>query len=142
MNIRKFVLTFIVVYVLFEVTNFLIHGVLLAPMYLSEGVKDIFRSQTAMEGKMWIIWVTDLVWVFFFVFFFAKGYENKGILEGVRFGFYMGLFHSLIYAYQNYALFPLPYSLVFQWFVLGMIQALMLGIIASLLYKSRQLVIS
>jgi len=141
MNTKKFFLAFIVVYVLFEITNFIIHGVILAPTYMSDGVKEVFRDQIDMEGKMWIIWLTDLVWAFFFVFFFVKGYENKGVMEGVRFGFYIGLFHSLLFAYQNYTLFPLPYSLAFQWFIFGMIQALLLAIVTAILYKPNTLTI-
>ena len=80
MNTKKFVLAFIVVYVLLELTNYLVHGVILASTYNSESVKELFRSD--MMSNMWIIWVTDLIWSFFFVFFFVKGYENKGIMEG------------------------------------------------------------
>ena len=137
MNTKKLLLAFIIVYVIFEATNYLIHGVILAQTYLSQGVIDVFRGKADMESKMWVIFVTDLIWAFFFVFFFAKGYENKGIIEGVRFGFYIGLFHSLFYAYQNYALFPLLYSIVFQWFVFGMIQSILLGMVASILYKPK-----
>ncbi len=88
-----------------------------------------------MGSTMWIIWVTDLIWTFFFTFFFVKGYENKGIMEGVRFGVYMGLFYSLVIAYQNYAVLPIPYSLALQWFAYGFIQLIILGITAALIYK-------
>jgi hypothetical protein len=140
MNIKKFVFAFIAVYVLLEVTNFLIHGVFLNSTYMSEGVRNIFRPQEEMMGMMWIMWVTDLVWAFFFVFFFVKGYENKGIAEGLRFGLYMGLFTALIWAYQSYAVYPIPYSLALEWFIYGMIQALLLGATAALVYKPKEVV--
>ncbi len=133
MNTKKMVLAFIVVFVVLEITNYLVHGVILSSTYMSEEVKDIFRSD--MSSNMWIIWVTDLIWSFFFVFFFVKGYENRGIMEGLRFGIYMGIFYGLVGSYQSYAMFPLPYSLAFQWFIYALIQFIILGLIAALIYK-------
>ncbi len=135
MNSKKLWLTFVVVYVVLEVTSYLIHGVLLIDTYQSEAVKEVFRSEEQMGSTMWIMWVTDLIWAFFFTFFFVKGYENKGIMEGVRFGIYMGLFVSLVVAYQNYAVLPIPYSLAIKWFIYGFIQSVILGITAALVYK-------
>jgi len=109
---------------------------------MSEAVKDVFRMRDEMMSMMWILWVTDLFWAFFFVLFFVKGYENKGIMEGVRFGFYIGLFVSLVFSYQMYALLPLPYSLPLQWFIYGMIQCIILGVTAAALYKPKEAAIT
>lgn len=133
MNTKKFVLAFIVVYVLLELSNYLIHGVILASTYAGEDLKQLFRAD--MMSNMWIMWVTDLIWSFFFVFFFVKGYENKGAMEGLRYGFYMGIFFGLVNSYQAYAVYPIPYSLAFQWFIYCLIQFLILGVIVSLIYK-------
>ena len=135
MNTKKFWLTFIVIFILLEVLGFLVHGVLLKSTYQMEEVKAVFRPEAEMMSNMWIIWVTDFVWSFFFVFFFAKGYEGKGIMEGIRFGFYIGLFWGLVWAYQSYAFLPMPYSLAFQWFIYAMITSLILGAVASMVYK-------
>ena len=135
MNTKKLLVTFIVVYILLEAMGYLIHGVILSSTYEMEEVKAAFRPEAEMNSNMWIVWLTDLVWAFFFVFFFAKGYEGKGIMEGLRFGFYMGLFWSLVSSYQSYAFIPMPYSLAFQWFIFGMITMLILGVVAALVYK-------
>ena len=79
--------------------------------------------------------LTDLIWVYFFTFFFVKGYENKGIMEGVRYGAYMGIFVSLVFSYQNYVVLPIPYSLALQWFIYGFVISVILGVIAALIYK-------
>jgi hypothetical protein len=81
MNTKKFVLAFILVFVLVEATNYIIHVAILGPVYMRDEVKVLFRSPEEMSGLMWIMWVPDLIWSFFFVFFFVKGYENKGIIE-------------------------------------------------------------
>lgn len=133
MNSKRFVTAFIVIFVVLELTNYLIHGVILSSTYASEGVKELFRPD--MMSNMWIIWVTDIIWSFFFVFFFVKGYENKGIMEGLRYGFYMGIFFAMVSAYQTYAMYPIPYSLAFEWFIYGLIQFIILGYIVAMIYK-------
>ncbi len=135
MNTKKLLVTFIVVFVLLSVMGYIIHGVLLASTYDMEEVQAAFRPEAEMSSNMWILPVTDLFWSFFFVFFFAKGYEGKGIMEGLRFGFYMGLFWSLVSSYQSYVFYAIPYSLALKWFIFGMIQMLILGVVASLIYK-------
>lgn len=137
MNTKKFVLAFILVFVLVEVTNYIIHTGILASAYMSEEAKAVFRPEAEMMDNMWMMWLVDIVWSFFFVFFFVKGYENKGWMEGLRFGIYMGLFWNLVGAYGAYTVYPLPYSIVFQWFIYGLIQSVILGISAALVYKPK-----
>lgn len=135
MNTRKFVSAFIAVFVVLEITNYLVHGLILGSTYTSEVVSNLFRPMEDMQSKMWVMWVADLVWSFFFVLIFIKGFQNKGIFEGIRYGIYIGLFWSFVHAYGQYSVFQLPYSLIFQWFIFGFIQSIVLGIVAAQLYK-------
>lgn len=135
MNVKKFWIAFVVVFIVLEILGYLVHGVFLADAYQSEGIKEAFRSMEEMDSKMWIMWVTDLIWVYFFVFFFVKGYENKGIMEGVRYGAYMGIFVSLVFSYQNYVVLPIPYWLALQWFIFGFVISVILGVTAALIYR-------
>lgn len=135
MHTKKFWITFVVVFVVMEVLSYLVHGVMLAGTYASEPLKSVFRSQEEMESMMWIMWLMDLIWTYFFVFFFAKGYENKGIGEGIRYGLYIGLFYSLVVAYSSYAVYPLTYSIALQWFIYGLIINVILGVVASFTFK-------
>lgn len=137
MNTKKFVLAFVLVFILVEITNYIIHVLILGPVYASDEIKVLFRSQEEMSGMMWIMWVLDLIWSFFFVFFFVKGYENKGIAEGLRFGLYIALFFYLVNIYGQYTVFPIPYYLTLQWFLYGLVQALILGTAVALVYKQK-----
>lgn len=135
MDKKKFIISVVSVYVVFEILNFLIHGVLLSSTYMSDTLAGVFRPQAEMESLMWVMWITDIVWAFFFVFFFTKGYENKGIMEGVRYGIYIGFFVSFVYAYQAYAVYPITYSLAIQWLIYGFIESVILGVLVSIVYK-------
>jgi hypothetical protein len=137
MNQKKFWIAFIVIFIAYEITNFLVHGLILGSTYMSEEVAPLFRSQEVLASTQWVRLFTELVWSFFFTFIFVKGYENKGIMEGIKYGVYMGLFYSFVFAYQTYWMFPMPYSLTLQWFIFGLIQCVILGILAATIYKPK-----
>lgn len=83
---------------------------------------------------MWIYYLVYVFVSFFFVLIFSKGYTGKGIIEGVRHGIYIGFLMSVPMAYSTYAMIPMPYSVAAQWFVYGMIQYVILGIIVAAIY--------
>ena len=139
MNIKRFWIAVLAVYIIAQLTGYLIHVVMLGPTYEAEGVKEIFRNMEEMNSKMWIIYVTDLVWVFFFTYIFIKGYENKGLLEGLKYGVYIGLFIPFVFAFQSYVVYPLPYSLIFQWFLYGVIQCVIYGMVVAAIYKPKEI---
>ena len=116
---KKLWTTFIVVFVVYFILDWLINGVLLHSTYMAEDVAKIMRPEVDVNSNMWIIIICDLFYTFFFTLIFSKGFENKGWMEGVRFGFYVGLMVSLPMAYITYAVQPIPYSLALQWFIYG-----------------------
>jgi len=69
------------------------------------------------------------------MFIFIKGYEDRGILEGVRFGIMMFLITTGMGAAYQYIVYPLPFSLVIQWFIYGFFEFILAGIAASLIYQ-------
>jgi hypothetical protein len=135
---KKFWLTFILVFVVLEATNYFFYMYLLDPLWKDPEVSKAFRPEEEMFSKMWLGYILDLIWSFFFTFFFAKGYENRGLMEGVRFGIYIGLFYFLVVNYGNYVIFPLPYKATLYPFLCGFAQAIILGIVAALVYKPKQ----
>jgi hypothetical protein len=127
---KKFWFACIAVLVYFELHSFLSNGVLLEPSYQS--LQSLWR--TDMMQLMWVFQVIMVVSAFFFVFIFSRGYEGKGLLEGVRFGLYIGVWMGIGFAYGTYAMIPIPYSLALSWFVSTLVQYSVAGIIASLLF--------
>ncbi len=133
---KKFWSTFLVVFITLEVTN-LLFSLITAPVFNDPQVMEVLRPDADLDSKMWIIILMDLIWSFLFVLIFSKGYENKGILEGVRYGIYIGLFYSMVTSYTTYALFPMPYKFALTLFLTGLIQCIILGIVAALVYKPK-----
>lgn len=118
------------VFITLQILDVLIHRVLLASTYAS--LASLWRPD--MESKMWIMYLVSLVGSFFFSFVFSKGYENKGIGEGLRYGFYIGIWMSMGSAYGTYSMIAIPYSLALQWFMYGVIEWLIAGVVIALVF--------
>jgi len=133
MNWKKWIIASLVVFVVYEVLNFVFHSLLLMGTY--EQLQTVWRAD--MSSKMWIMWVTAIFWSFLFVYIFIKGYEAKGWMEGLRYGFWIGLFLNIPMAFNQFAIYPITFDLAIWWFVLGMIQILVCGIVAAAIYSGK-----
>ena len=131
MNVKRWLLASLGVYVAHHILDFIIHGVILAGTY--KATADVWRPD--MESKMYIFWITAAIFSLLFVYIFTKGYQGKGIMEGVRYGLWMGLLISIPMAYNSYVCFDVPYCLAFSWWTLGTVKIIICGIVAAGLYR-------
>lgn len=129
---KKILIGAIAVFIGMSVLSFLVHGVLLDSAYQTEPFKSVIRPGSEMMKMMWIFYAVYIIQAFFFTLVFFKGYEGKGIMEGVRYGFYMGMLMATPMAYASYAMYPMPYSLALQWFFYGIIEYVILGILLAM----------
>ncbi len=133
---KKFWTGFVAVFVAMEILEFLIHGVLLSSA--SQATKDVWRPD--MDSLRWIYHVLAIVGAFFFTLVFSKGYEGKGVMEGVRYGLYIGIWMSVGMAYGSYAMIKIPYSLALQWFIYGVVEYVVFGIVLAAVYGKHAMV--
>ena len=131
---KKFWLGFVGVFVAMEIMNMLINGMLLMSDY--QATQNIWRPN--MMSYMWVYHVLMLCGAFFFTFIFSRGYEGKGIFEGVRYGLYIGIWISMGMAYGTFAMIPIPYSLAIKWFLSGIVQYVVMGIVVAMVYGKKQ----
>jgi hypothetical protein len=132
MNIKRFVLASLAVFITFEILDFLIHSVILSQIY--ESLSSIWRQD--MISKMWVMLLVTFILSFLFVYIYSKGF-GQGLLAGIRFGFIIGLITICASALNQYVVYPVPFNLVFQWCVYGLIQYMICGIVVSLIYKPK-----
>ncbi|HCA78349.1 MAG TPA: hypothetical protein DEP53_01310 [Bacteroidetes bacterium] len=131
---RRIVIGFFAVLLATQTFEGLINFFVLGPIY-SQGA-HLWRP--IAEVKFWMLPFTGLFFSFFFTFIFSKGYEKRGIGEGLRYGFYVAMMVSLPHAYGSYALMQIPYSVALQWFVFGSVEFIVAGIILAIVFKSGQ----
>lgn len=131
MNWKKALIATIVVFIVHEVVNFLVHGMILGSVY--QTMMDTWRPD--MNSMMWIMNIGNLIFAFFFVFIFAKGYEGKGIMEGVRYGLIMAGLITIPGMLAQFTVYNVTFTLTIYWIIFGFIQLVIDGIIVSLIYK-------
>ncbi len=131
---KKFWLACVVVLVVSEICSFLINGVLLAADY--QATQAVWR--TDMMRLMWVYHVLMIVGAFFFTFIFAYGYEGKGVMEGLRYGLYIGVWMSMGMAYGTYAMIAIPYSMAVKWFITGVVQYVLMGVAAAAVFGKKK----
>jgi len=131
MNVKKWLLGSLAVYVVYIILDYIIHSVILMGTY--EATSSAWRPMEEMSTV--IPFIRDAVFALLFVYIFTKEYEGKGIAEGVRYGLWIGLLIWVPIAYMFYNVLPIPYWLAFQWWVYGAIQCIICGIVTALIYK-------
>jgi ABC-type multidrug transport system permease subunit len=137
MNWKRFWLTALLVYIVYAATTFIIHGVILGDYYMRPDIQTAFRPEAEMGAYSWVRFVTMAVFAFFFTFIFAKGHERKGIMEGVRFGVYIALFVFFVNSFEQFIIYPIEYIAVWYWTIAGLVQSVLMGIVAALVYKPK-----
>jgi hypothetical protein len=130
---KKFWMTFVAVFVTAFILDFVVYFLILGQAFNSLAI-----WRTDKDHLMWIYHVITLVGSFFFTFIFTKGYEGKGIAEGARYGLYMGIWLSIGMAYGTYAMVAIPYGMTLEWFLLGVAEYVVMGIVASLVYGRKE----
>ncbi len=132
LNLKRLIAAIIAVYAFIFVSDYCIHGLWLAETY--KDTAPLWRPEAEMAGYMAFMLIGQLLVSVFPTIMFAKGYEGKGIGEGIRFGLLIGFFGAG-YSFVQYAVTPLPPFLLWAWSGAGIVQGVGAGIIASLVYK-------
>ena len=132
MNMKRLVLTIIVVFVLANLTGFFIHAIWLRADYML--VAQLYRPEG--QEKMVFIILAYLAFAIGSVIVYAKGVENKPWLgQGVRFGILMWLILTVPSFFIAYAVQPIPAILMAKQVICEGVDKIFLGIVTALLYR-------
>jgi hypothetical protein len=134
MNVKRYFLASAVVFVFIFIFEWIFHGVILGNMYAQTSY--LWRPKEEMSLFMpWMV-MGQLLFAFVFTFIFLKGYENKGIAEGIRYGILIALLYvpSMLI---EYSVIPYPFELIIVWIIGGFLELPLAGAILATLYKPK-----
>ena len=134
MNIKRLLLAIAAAFAITYATDFLVHGVWLRPDYLA--AKSLWRPPEEMRTFQHWITVAQLIAIATFVLLWAKGFAGRGIGTGIVFGLLVGMSQH-VWAIVNYVAMPVPSSMAAKWFLAGVAEGIVLGIVTSLVYKPK-----
>ena len=132
MNIKRLILAILAGWVAVFATDFLIHDLWLGPVY--EATKPLWRPEDEMHTRICWMFLAQFLIVATFVIVWAKGFAGRSIGTGICFGLLMGVFQQT-WAIILFVVLPMPGELAVKWFIGGLAQAALLGIVAALVYK-------
>jgi hypothetical protein len=132
MNIKRLILAILAGWIVICATDFLIHDLWLGPVY--EATKSIWRPETEMHTHICWMFFAQFLIVATFVMVWAKGFTGSSMGTAVTFGLLMGVFQQT-WAIILFVVLPIPGELAVKWFIGGLVQAVLLGIVTSLVYK-------
>lgn len=130
---KTFWIGFVVVYIVMQAMGFVIHEVMMADTYASLG--NVLRGETEMMDMMWMMMISAAVMVFMFCYIFTKGYEGRGIVEGIRFGLMIGIMMAGPMAIDPHVIFPLPADVATLWLLSGVGSLMVSGAVFAAIYK-------
>jgi hypothetical protein len=132
MNIKRLLLAILAGWVVVFATDYLIHELWLGPVYAA--TKPLWRPESEMHTHFCWMLVAQFLIVATFVIVWAKGFAGRSIGAAVSFGLLMGVFQQT-WAIILFVVMPLPAELAIKWFLAGLVQAVLLGIVTSFVYK-------
>ena len=134
MDIKKCLLASLPVFVFIFAFEWVFHGVIMKESYLQTAY--LWRSQQDMPLYLpWMI-AGQLLFSFIFTIIFAKGYENKGIAEGIRYGMLMAMLFTASLLI-GYAVTPYPADMMAAWIIALLVELPAAGVLLSFLYKPK-----
>jgi hypothetical protein len=134
MNVPRLLIAILVGFVLIFGTDFLIHAVWLRPDY--EATKALWRPDAEMDSRIAWIFFAQFLCAGSFMIVWALGFAGRSVGTGIAVGLILGLFEQ-VWAIVNFVVIPLPGDLAVKWFLAGLVQVVLLGVAAALIYRPR-----
>jgi hypothetical protein len=134
MNIPRLILAIVVGFVVIFGTDFLIHGIWMAPDY--QATQQLWRPEAEMASYRWWMFVAQLLLVFAFVMLWTRWASTARITCAIGYGFLMGVF-SGTWAIIMYVVLPMPCAIACKWFFAGIAQCILLGLVTFFVYKPK-----
>ena len=132
----KFLISWLVMFILFMAAGFAVHGTLLNADYEATGL-----MRSAAEQKDFFVWMI-LAHVFLagaFTWIYSRGMEpaRSWLGQGLRYGLAVACLTAIPYFLIYYTVQPLPGMLVAKQIVFDTICYMVIGAVLAFLYRNR-----
>ncbi len=129
----KYVLAVAIVFVVYSAVGYVVHEQLLKQDY--QGIASILRP--VEQFNIWLVMLSNLLFALAFTFIFVKGIEQKPWLgQGVRFGLAVALLTVAAENLIDYAVHPIPQSLMWKSIIYESLGVMITGVAAAATYRA------
>lgn len=135
MNRKRCLLAGFGVFAAYFAMEFFVHGVLLKDLY--QRTEGVWRPEEYMRKLTGFMVLGQFIFSLVFAHIYAKGYDasKPGARQGLRYGILIGLLLAPMSSLVWYVILPIPEILPVLWFLSGMIEYALIGIVAGLMYR-------
>lgn len=131
----KFLVAWLVIFILWMIAGVVVHGILLQADYLAT---NLMRPEAEQQEYMVWMLAAHAIMAGAFVWIYSRGREAKAWLgQGLRFGLAVALLAVVPGYLIYYCVQPLPGMLVVKQIVFSTIVMLVLGAAVAFLYRDR-----
>ena len=130
--LKRYLLSVVIVFVLWSVLDFVIHGAILSKAY--EATASLWRPMEEM--KIGLMYLSSLITAAVFVGIYALLVANKSVKTGVIYGVLMGLFSGVPMALGSYSYMPITCHIALVWFVGSIILMTLAGLCIGAIVKN------
>jgi len=122
----------IVVFVLWSVLGFIIHGLILKFAYASTA--SLWRPM--VEMKMGLMYVTIFISAMAFSAIYGYLVAKKSSMAGLTYGLLYGIAVGVGMGYGSYSVMPIPYSMALTWFLGAVLEGVLGGLLLGGIIKN------
>jgi hypothetical protein len=134
MNLKKFFLAFVVVFVVGFAASFVIHGVLLHDDYSQ--LPNLLRSEQDANGYFPFMILANILYSLALVWIYAQGVSEKPWLgQGIRFGIAVWLLTAVPTYLIYYAVQPWPAVVICKSIAMDLVRVTLIGVVAAAIYR-------
>jgi hypothetical protein len=132
---KRFVIAWVVVFIVWMAGSFVVHGVLLHDDYAR--LTNLFRSEADSQQHFgWMI-LAHVIMSGAFVWIYSRGVEaTPWVGQGLRYGLAVALLTAVPMYMIYYVVQPMPGDTVVKQIVFDGILTLLLGLVAAFFYKA------
>ena len=131
---KKFLIAWVVVFVVWMLGSFVVHETLLHADYSQ--LPNLMRTEADAQTHFPLMIVAHLIMAGAFVWIYSRGAEAKPwVAQGIRFGIAVALLAVVPIYMIYYVVQPMPGALVVKQIVFDSILVIILGVVVAFFYK-------
>jgi len=132
---RKFLISWVVLFVISMALGFIVHGWLLRPDYAQ--LSNLFRAKQEMGTYFPYLLLANVLFAAAFVWIYVKGKEDKPWLaQGIRYGVAVAVLTTIPVYLIYYAVQPMPGMMVVKQVVFDTIGVVLMGVAVAWLNRN------
>ena len=132
MNSKKFLISWLAVFVTIFVVDMIFHGRILGEMYRQTA--NLWRPKEEMCQFMPWLTLGSILWSGAFSYLFLTGYQGRGVAAGIRYGVLISLLFVAHDAVM-YAVAPYPPAVPCSWAIGNIIEFAIAGAVLGFINK-------